>query len=189
MKLRNISVNYIGAIKPEMCKKIISLGLSEMDIAKSRNTSLKAGTKDENQKHVRNSEVIGLNDKRLYDLFFKMMKDANISAGWNWHIDSAENMQFTVYKGSKENGGYYGWHIDGSSDVFSSYKPAIKISDYPLRYKSPKKNKENVITLNNKGLPEADMRSEDLPLVNNGLSLDPKFSEKISMWGKVRKIA
>ena len=112
MKLRNISAEYIGAIKPELCKKIISLGLSEMDIAKSSNISLKAETKDKVQNHFRNSEVIGLNDKRLYDLFFKMMKDANISAGWNWHIDAAENMQFTVYKGSKENSGFYGWHID-----------------------------------------------------------------------------
>ena len=189
MKLRNISVQYIKAIKPELCKKIISLGLSEMDIENSSNISLKAKTKDGLEDQFRNSEVIGLNDKRLYDLFFKMMKDANISAGWNWHIDSAENMQFTVYKGSKENSGFYGWHIDGSSDEFNSYKSAIKISDDPLRFKLPKKNKENVITLDDNGQPEADMSSEDLPLVNNGLSLDPKFSENISMWGKVRKIS
>ena len=129
MKLRNISVEYIEAIKPELCKKIISLGLSKMDIANSNKISLKAKTKNGIENHIRNSEVIGLNDKRLYDLFFKMMKDANISAGWNWHIDSAENMQFTVYKGSKENGGFYGWHIDGSSDEFNYYKSAIKISN------------------------------------------------------------
>ena len=194
MILRNISVNYFKAINPETCKKIISLGLSKMNIAKSNNISLKAEISEdaENQiinTNLRNSEVIGLNDKWLYDIFFTMMKDANISAGWNWHIDSAENMQFSVYKGSKENGGFYKWHVDGSSDEFNSYKPAIKISDDPMRFKLPKRNKENIITLDNKGQPEADMSSEDLPLVNNGLSLHPKFTENISMWGKVRKIS
>ena len=223
MKLQNISVSYFGIINPDVCEKIISLGLSKMNVAKSKGFSSTGITRNQIEKkdtnlnkdelsnnliasdktlqqinkgghkfdkfNFRKSEVTGLSDKWLYDLFTPLINEANKKAGWNWQIDAAETFQFTVYEGSKENGGFYGWHTDGSSDFNNAYKPAIKISDNPLRFKQPKRNKENIIILDNTGKPEADMSMEDLPLNNNRSGLDPKFSDNMLMWGKVRKIS
>ena len=110
MKLRNVSVNYIGAIKPDICEKIISLGLSKIDLAKREGISLEGKTPIQREKkevNIRKSEVIGLNEKWIYEIFTPMLIDANKHAGWNWQINSSENMQFAIYHGSKENGGFY----------------------------------------------------------------------------------
>ena len=72
MKLRNVSVNYIGAIKPDICEKIISLGLSKIDLAKREGISLEGKTPIQREKkevNIRKSEVIGLNEKWIYEIF------------------------------------------------------------------------------------------------------------------------
>ena len=197
MRLDNITVNYREVVKPDTCEKIISLGLSRIEYLRNSGIST-AGTthnqimkKDINidKSNVRKSEVTGLSDKWLYDLFTPLIANANKKAGWNWHIDALENFQFAIYEGSKENGGFYGWHSDGPSDFNNAYKPAIKISNDPIRFKQPKKNKENQIILDKNRKPEADMSTEDLPLNNDRSGLHPKFSDTMEMWGKVRKIS
>ena len=79
--------------------------------------------------YVRDSDISWLNDKWLYDIFHPYVHHANREAGWNWKWDFSESFQFTVYHGRKENGGFYGWHADGSSDFLSMYKPAIKVKE------------------------------------------------------------
>ena len=153
---------YIGAIKPDMCKKIISHGLSKMVIDENKGISKVASTFDNKEKggidakgnkvsstvmsaganretlakkgvdidktYVRDSDVSWLNDKWLYDIFHPYIHHANAQAGWNWKWDFSESFQFTVYYGRKKNGGFYGWHADGSSDFKSIYKAAIRVS-------------------------------------------------------------
>ena len=151
---------YKSAIKPEVCKKIISHGLSKMVVDESKGISRVASTFDGKEKggtdykgnkvsnlaaggatretlakrgidadktYVRDSDISWLNDKWLYDIFHPYVHHANREAGWNWKWDFSESFQFTVYHGRKENGGFYGWHADGSSDFLSMYKPAIKV--------------------------------------------------------------
>ena len=139
--------------------------------------------------YFRNSEVCWLNNKWIFESLIPIMADANKKAGWNWQIDSAEQSQFTVYHGTEDNSGFYGWHSDGFSDQAGAYKPALKISENPLRFKQPKRNKENKIILDNKGNPEVDMGTEDIPLNKDRSGLNPSFSEDIKKWGKVRKIS
>ena len=197
MRLKNISVNYSRAIKPDICDKIISLGLSKLEDLRKKGLSTKGMTRNQiekkdfnqNKSNVRKVEGTAINDKWVYDLFTPLIEDANKKAGWNWYIDAAENFQFIVYEGSKENGGFYGWHCDGFSDFNSAYKPAIKINNDPIRFKQPKRNKENKIILDKNGKPEADTSVEDLPLNNNRSGLDPNFSDTMVLWGKVRKIS
>jgi hypothetical protein len=197
MRLKNTSINYYKIIKPDICEKIISLGLSKIENLRSRDISTAGMIRsqivkkdiDIDKSNVRKSEVTGLSDKWLYDLFTPLLKDANKKAGWHWHIDAAETFQFAIYEGSRENGGFYGWHSDGRSDFNNAYKPAIKISNDPIRFKLPKKNKENKIILDKNRKPEADMSTEDLPLNKDRSGLDPKFSDSVTMWGKVRKIS
>tara|TARA_Y100000385_G_scaffold282647_1_gene337444 strand:+ start:201 stop:1013 length:813 start_codon:yes stop_codon:yes gene_type:complete len=197
MRLSNITVKYYQAINPDICDKIISLGLSKIDNLRNRGILTTGMTRNQVVKkdididisNARKSEVTGLSDKWLYDLFAPFIGDANKKAGWNWHIDAAENFQFAIYEGSKENGGFYAWHSDGPSDFLSAYKPAIKISNDPIRFKQPRRDKENKIILDENGKPEADMNTQDLPLNVDKSGLPSNFSDTVERWGKVRKIS
>jgi len=217
MRLSHPFVTYIKSINQETCEKIISLGLSKIkereksDIStdgitlgnvQKKNDELRYNyiadkTLEEVQKkegsadkfYYRDSEVCGLNDKWLYDLFLPLISDANKRTGWNWKIDAAEVFQFAIYHGQKKNGGFYGWHFDGSSDFKSVLKPAIKISNIPPRFKPPKKNSEGIIFINEKRQPEPDMNSDDLPLTKEGSKLSAEYTLDFKKWNKVRKIS
>jgi hypothetical protein len=224
MKLLNPYISYIGSIKPDICEKIISLGLSKIETDKKKGIKTTATTINDKQKkisdsernkvlenviasdkmqeeikkagseldksYIRDSEICWLKDKFIYDIFLPLIGDANKKAGWNWHIDTAETFQFTVYHGRIENGGFYGWHSDGFSDFNNTFMPAMKINDSPLRFKPPKKNTKGLIVTDDKSQPEPDMSAEDLPLKKDrsGL-LHPLFTEDKKKWGKVRKIS
>ena len=138
---------------------------------------------------VRDSEICWLFDKFLYDLLLPIIRKANKKAGWNWHIDTAEPLQFTVYHGRKEEGGFYGWHSDGSSDFNNAIRPAIKISNMPLRFKEPKKNFNGQFLTDSSNQLIPDMDGDDLPLKKDKSGLIPLFSVDKNKWGKVRKIS
>ena len=219
MQLKNSYMYYKSAIKPEMCKKIISHGLSKMVVDESKGISKVASTFDGKEKggidfkgnkvsniaaggatretlakrgikenlYVRDSDVSWLNDKWLYDIFHPYVHHANAQAGWNWKWDFSESFQFTVYHGRKENGGFYGWHADGSSDFKSMYKPAIKVKD--KQFKPPKRDEKGFVVMRPDGKPEPDMRAADIPLKRDKKTLAPGFTDNIHMWDKVRKIS
>ena len=213
---------YKSAIKPEVCKKIISHGLSKMVVDESKGFSRRASTFDGKEKggvdtkgnkvldvaaggatretlakkgidgdklYVRDSEVSWMSDKWLYDIFHPYIHHANKQAGWNWQWNFSEAFQFTVYHGRKENGGFYGWHADGSSDFLSMYKAAIKVKDKPLQFKPPKRDEKGFVIMRPDGKPEPDMRAADIPLKRDKKTLAPGFSDNIHMWDKVRKLS
>ena len=223
MKLTFPYVNYPSAIKPDTCKKIIDLGISNIEKDKSEGLDTKGTTFNDRQKEtinrernkvldnqtasdktteelketninldkfiMRDSEVSWLKDKWIYDIFLPFISDANKKGGWGWNVDTAEHFQFTVYHGDKKEGGFYGWHTDGSSDLLNAYRPALRINDDPPRFKSPKKNEKNLFIKDSNGELIPDMESEDLPLKKDGKSLVPIFSADKNKWGKVRKIS
>ena len=225
MQLKNSYMYYLSAIKPEMCKKIISHGLSKMVIEESKGHSKVASTFDGKEKggtdmkgnktaniatgganreqlarkgididkaYVRDSEVSWLNDKWLYDIFHPYIHHANQQAGWNWQWNFSESFQFTVYHGRKENGGFYGWHADGSSDFKSMYKAAIRVSSENAKvhqYKPPKRDEKGFVVMRPDGKPEPDMKAADIPLKRDKKSLAPGFTDNWNMWDKVRKIS
>jgi len=223
MKLLHPYISFEGAIKTDICQKIISLGLLTIKKKKKKNISTHGTTLNEKHKKdidldgnkilqyrtasdktieeikkeelnldqivVRDSEICWLKDKFLYDLLLPFIGKANKKAGWNWHIDTLETFQFTVYHGKKEKGGFYGWHSDGSSDFNSAIRPAIKISNTPLRFKPPKKNSNGQFLTNTNNQLIPDMKVGDLPLKKDKSGLLPIFSEDKNKWGKVRKIS
>ena len=222
MQLKNSYMFYKSAIKPEVCKKIISHGLSKMVVDESKGVSRRASTFDGKEKggvdqkgnkigtiaaqgatretlakkgidgdklYVRDSEVSWMSDKWLYDIFHPYIHHANKQAGWNWQWNFSEAFQFTVYHGRKENGGFYGWHADGSSDHLSMYKAAIKVKDKPLQFKPPKRDAKGFVIMRPDGKPEPDMRAADIPLKRDKKTLAPGFSDNIHMWDKVRKLS
>ena len=229
MQLKNSYMYYISAIKPEMCKKIISHGLSKMVVDESKGVSKIASTFDGKEKggtdakgnkvsstmmsggatretlakrgidsektYVRDSEISWLNDKWIYDIFHPYVHHANQQAGWNWKWDFSESFQFTVYHGRKQNGGFYGWHADGSSDFNSIYRAAIKVKEGNEKkgiaptFKPPKRDEKGFVVMRAHGKPEPDMRAADIPLKRDKKSLAPGFTDNVAMWDKVRKIS
>jgi len=229
MQLRNSYMYYKSAIKPDMCKKIISHGLSKMVVDESKGISKVASTFDGKEKggidskgnkvsdtiitgganretlakkgididkaYVRDSDISWLNDKWLYDIFHPYVHHANKQAGWNWEWNFSESFQFTVYHGRKENGGFYGWHADGSSDHLSVYKPAIKVREgneskgIPPTFKPPKRDEKGFVVMRPDGKPEPDMRGADCPLRRDKKQLASGFTDNIHMWDKVRKLS
>ena len=63
-----------------------------------------------NLKKQRDSNIVWLEDKWIYDEVTPFFHMANKSAGWNFQIDYFESMQFTKYK----PGQFYDWHQDGT---------------------------------------------------------------------------
>jgi|TARA_R100001440_G_scaffold12492_2_gene22269 PKHD-type hydroxylase len=61
-----------------------------------------------NLKKQRDSNIVWLNDKWLYDEITPFFHMANQNAGWNFQIDYFESMQFTKYKLNQ----FYDWHQD-----------------------------------------------------------------------------
>jgi len=204
MKLLHPFISFKQAIKPDVCEKIISLGLSTIKENKEKGISTDGTTLNEKHKKndkikkkkfslnetvIRDSEICWLKNKYLYDLILPFIGKANKEAGWNWNIDTGEALQFTVYHGREKDGGFYGWHSDGSSDFNGAIRPAIKISDKPLRFKPPKIDPDGKLIkdINNQFIPDTD--KEDLPLKKDGTGLVQIFSTDKEKWGKIRKIS
>lgn len=68
--------------------------------------------------YIRDSEVCFINDAWIYDLVFPLIQEANQRAGWQYDLDFAEPLQFSVYR----PGGFYGWHTDGFSCHYGAYQ-------------------------------------------------------------------
>lgn len=148
MQLENSYYYFQGAIPPETCRKIIDYGLKTIENEKVKGNTTDAYTFGNNHKqanpdapaqgekarseigtaktYIRDSEVAWLNDQWLYDLVHPLVHDANRSAGWLFDWDWSESFQFTVYHGREQDGGFYGWHMDGISDHTGIYRRYIQ---------------------------------------------------------------
>lgn len=131
---------YQNLLSPEECDKIIQLGNSKTKETASTFGNEEKGNDDRISKqeltnsqlknqnipiektYIRDSQVTWLTDEWLYNLLVPKVYEANQKAGWNYDIDSFENIQFTCYNSP---GGFYGWHTDGNGDIFASYKRYI----------------------------------------------------------------
>lgn len=158
MELFNNYMYYQNALSPELCQKIIHYGKQKLEFNKNQGLNTSAHTansrekqsvkngiplneksfgnyiaegKDISNTYVRDSEIVWLNDQWIYDELIPYAKRANKNAGWNYDIETAEDIQFTVYNSP---GGFYGWHRDGGSDWHSTYRKYLPgISPKPDR--------------------------------------------------------
>ena len=140
---------FKSIISRDNCQKILELGKNRIDEIKKTGGDVVAKVGDDRDKksvlnssdivipqqdktiqeidykkgntYIRDSEVCWLNDTWLYDLFLPLIKEANINAGWNYDFEYCESFQFTKYN----EGGFYGWHNDSSTDHFAKYKRHI----------------------------------------------------------------
>ena len=110
-----------NVIPKEECDKIINLYPDKWVDAKVHTDRIERSRDfDRDIGHdinTRNSQVIFFSDKWVFELAYSFIKSANEQAGWEYDIESMENLQLTRY----ETEGFYGWHSDGPSDNFGKY--------------------------------------------------------------------
>ena len=100
--------------KKVLPKKWCELVIQEGEYQKSSKGTVGGGGKkkvkltDLDLKKQRNSNIVWLSDKWLYDELYPYLKKANQNAGWNFQFDYSESCQFTLY-GKKQ---FYDWHQD-----------------------------------------------------------------------------
>ena len=92
---------YRNAIPKRICNDIIEYGLQ------NAKQSAVIADKKLNQK-IRKSNVAWLDEQWIYKEIVPYIEQANIDAGWNYHISRSEMAQFTMY----EPGQFYDWHLD-----------------------------------------------------------------------------
>ena len=123
MNLKHHYWFFKKAIPKKTCDEIIKYGLT-----KNKNVAVTGGTVLEklkgakkkkailNLKTKRDSNVVWIEEKWLYDLIQPYFHIANENAGWNFEWDRSEAVQFTIYKKNQ----YYGWHCDSWRDPYKN---------------------------------------------------------------------
>jgi PKHD-type hydroxylase len=117
MNLQNYYWYFKSVLSPKFCDELIAYGKKNQEqialtgnIDGKRNLKLNPLTKKETKdlKKKRNSNVVWMDDRWIYDQIQPYVNQANKSAGWNFEWNWSESCQFTKY--SKEQ--YYDWHCD-----------------------------------------------------------------------------
>ena len=116
MNLQNYYYYFKKALSPDICNKIIKLGNSKQEqLALTGNQTNKIKDKKlltekeiKDLKKKRDSNIVWLNERWIYDQIQPYIHQANKLAGWNFDWDWSEACQFTKYK--KEQ--FYDWHND-----------------------------------------------------------------------------
>lgn len=93
------------------CDEVIKYGNSQNEIlARTGGTEDKKLNKKEKKQLLkkRNSNVSWLDQEWIYREIRPFLIEANKQAGWNYHFDYLESIQFTKYKLNQ----HYGWHVD-----------------------------------------------------------------------------
>ena len=122
MNLKNYYYYFQSALTPRMCDDIVAYGKqhqAEMAVTGGVSKKVETGgklTKKEikNIQKKRDSDIVWMNDKWIYDAVHPYIHEANKLAGWNFEWDWSESCQFTKYG----VGQYYGWHCDSWEEPY-----------------------------------------------------------------------
>ena len=108
---------FKSAIPPRICDDIVKYGLKHQEdmaitggMGRGRDLKKQPLNKKEikDLKKKRNSSIVWMNDRWIYNEIQPYIHEANKSAGWNFNWNWSESCQFTKYK----PGQYYDWHCD-----------------------------------------------------------------------------
>ena len=114
MQLENYYWCFHGAIPSRICDDIVRYGKQLQD--QMAVTGGYGDAKRLNQKQIkdlkqkRDSNIVWMNDRWIYNEIHPYVHQANANAGWNFQWDFSESCQFTKYVGSKKQ--HYDWHTD-----------------------------------------------------------------------------
>jgi PKHD-type hydroxylase len=117
MNLFNHYYYFKSVLTPKFCDELLAYGKKHQEqialtggIDADRDLKKKPLSKKEikDLKKKRNSNIVWLNDRWIYNEIQPYINEANKKAGWNFDWDYSESCQFTKYA----PGQYYGWHCD-----------------------------------------------------------------------------
>jgi len=116
MNLKNYYWYFQKAIPESFCDKIIKEGFKKNpQSGRILNQKNKLSEKEEKKlKKLRNSNIVWLNNKWIYEKLHPYINVANINAGWNFEWDWSEPAQFTIYNKNQ----HYHWHCDSHKDPY-----------------------------------------------------------------------
>tara|TARA_R100000664_G_scaffold24940_1_gene34842 strand:- start:2259 stop:2903 length:645 start_codon:yes stop_codon:yes gene_type:complete len=119
MNLDNHFWYFQSALSNKFCDQLVEYALSLKDqIGLTGNITNKPRKKDNKNKlskkdlldlrKKRDSNVVWLDERWIYNEVQPYIHTANKNAGWNFEFDFTESCQFTKY----HKGQFYGWHTD-----------------------------------------------------------------------------
>jgi len=113
----NLEYNYWyfeKAFTKEFCEKVIKLAkkkkLNRASIVDLHGKKRLSKKDKKDLASYRDSNIVWMDELWIYKEIEKFMKSANAQAGWNFQVDCAQSIQFTIYK----KGQYYNWHADST---------------------------------------------------------------------------
>jgi PKHD-type hydroxylase len=121
MNLENSYWYFRGAIKPEICDRIIAMGKAKCTKLGQVNQKSPKELEELSQEElddllkVRNSHVSWLDEPWIFNILRPLINKANEDAGWNFQWDISESAQFTEYK----PGQFYDWHPDMATNTYT----------------------------------------------------------------------
>ena len=121
MNLKNYYWYFQSAVPERICDDISKYG---KQLQEQMAVTGAFGGKKLNKKQVidlkkkRNSDIVWMNDRWIYNQIQPYIHQANKSAGWNFKWDHSESCQFTKYK----KGQYYDWHCDSVDQPYQKQK-------------------------------------------------------------------
>ena len=125
MNLVNYYWWFKSALPPRVCDHIVKYGLRHEDgiaitggLGRTRDLKKQPLNKKEikDLKKKRDSNVVWMDDRWIYNEVQPYIHQANKSAGWNFDWNWSEACQFTKYK----PGQYYDWHCDSWEGVYKA---------------------------------------------------------------------
>ncbi len=128
MNLVNYYWWFKSALPPRVCDHIVKYGLRHEDgiaitggLGRTRDLKKQPLNKKEikDLKKKRDSNVVWMDDRWIYNEVQPYIHQANKSAGWNFDWNWSEACQFTKYK----PGQYYDWHCDSWEGVYKAKGP------------------------------------------------------------------
>ena len=128
MNLVNYYWWFKSALPPRVCDHIVKYGLRHEDgiaitggLGRTRDLKKQPLNKKEikDLKKKRDSNIVWMDDRWIYNEVQPYIHQANKSAGWNFDWNWSEACQFTKYK----PGQYYDWHCDSWEGVYKAKGP------------------------------------------------------------------
>ena len=119
MNLKNYYWYFKSVIPERICDDIVKYGHQLQD--KLALTGGFDDSKNLNKKQIqdlkkkRDSNIVWMNDRWIYNEIQPYIHQSNANAGWNFEWDYSESCQFTKYK----KGQYYDWHCDSWEEVYN----------------------------------------------------------------------
>lgn len=125
MQLQNYYYRFTSAVPKRICNEIIKIALDR----KKQAIQAMTGSFSEKQakgtitdreiqeiKKTRDSKILWMQDRWIFELMHPFIANANKAAGWNHEWSVSEQCQFTIY----EPGQYYDWHCDSKPEPYET---------------------------------------------------------------------